>query len=79
MEYSVPPTLQLSPDCLDLLRRIFVKDPAQRLSLDAMRRHPWFLTNLPLECQVRVRTGAERGRVCDGLCTCVGEAAMPAQ
>lgn len=68
-QYSVPAGLQLSPNCLDLLRRIFVGNPAHRLTLDGVRRHPWFLTNLPLECQAR-----RRG--CVGLHARVGEAAV---
>lgn len=49
--YSVPPQLHLSEGCRDLLSRIFVKDPRQRISLAAVRQHPWYLTNLPRECQ----------------------------
>lgn len=42
----------LSSDCLDLLSRIFVGDPAQRIDLKGIQRHPWYLKNLPPECQV---------------------------
>lgn len=52
MQYWFPSTLGLSPDCLDLLGRIFVRDPAQRIDLAGIQRHPWFLKNLPPECQV---------------------------
>ena len=30
-----------------------LQDPQQRISLQAVQQHPWFLTNLPPDCQVR--------------------------
>ncbi len=38
---------QPSEACCDLLRRLMVADPANRLSIADIQRHPWFLTNLP--------------------------------
>lgn len=52
VQYTIPPHLKLSESCVDLLRRIFVPDPAQRISLAQMRQHPWFLVNLRKEFQV---------------------------
>lgn len=35
------------PDCADLIRRILVRDPAQRPSTDEIKQHPYFTTDLP--------------------------------
>lgn len=43
----VPDGVELSPECLDLLGRMLVKDPAQRLTMEGVMGHPWFTTNLP--------------------------------
>ena len=51
--YTIPDSLQLSPECRDLLARVFVLDPAQRLSLAGVRSHPWFVQHLPPGLQVR--------------------------
>jgi hypothetical protein len=32
----------LSPHCLDLLKKILQKDPSKRLTIDQIRAHPWF-------------------------------------
>ena len=54
VHYTIPPKVCISEGCADLLQRIFVADPAQRISLALMQRHPWFVVNLPRECQVRL-------------------------
>ncbi|KAL1214373.1 Serine/threonine-protein kinase SRK2D [Cardamine amara subsp. amara] len=45
--YSIPEDLQLSPECRQLISRIFVADPATRISIPEIRSHEWFLKNLP--------------------------------
>ncbi|WIA17833.1 hypothetical protein OEZ85_009339 [Tetradesmus obliquus] len=49
VKYSIPPQLRISAECQDLLARIFVAAPAQRITLPEIKRHPWFLKNLPVE------------------------------
>jgi serine/threonine protein kinase len=44
--------VQLSDDCKDLITRIFVPDPNQRITLQEIKQHPWFLMKLPKELQV---------------------------
>ena len=46
--WALPDDLKffLSGSCQDLLTRIFVRDPAQRLSMAAVMAHPWFNANL---------------------------------
>jgi serine/threonine-protein kinase SRK2 len=36
----------------DLLSRIFVANPAERITLAQIKQHPWFLKNLPIELAV---------------------------
>lgn len=35
----------------NLFDRIFVADPEQRISMDGIMHHPWFLTNCPADLQ----------------------------
>ncbi len=43
--YSVP--VPLSAECADLLAKIFVVDPARRISVAAMQAHPWVAAEAP--------------------------------
>ncbi len=54
VKYSIPYDVRLSRECLDLISRIFVPDPAKRITLAQIKEHPWFVKNLPKELQVRV-------------------------
>jgi serine/threonine-protein kinase SRK2 len=49
VKYSFPPSLHLSRDCVDLIARIFVGNPAHRITIAGIRKHPWFVKNLPAE------------------------------
>ena len=40
--FDFPETPQLTPEAKDLLRRILVLDPLERISLEEVRKHPWF-------------------------------------
>ncbi|BDA44173.1 Serine/threonine-protein kinase SAPK2 [Coccomyxa sp. Obi] len=46
-QYYLPGDVELSLEVQDLLARIFRPDPKQRISLAAMRRHPWLHHNTP--------------------------------
>lgn len=50
-DYALPQHVHVSPECRDLLHRILVADPATRISLADIQRHPWFLAELPEGCQ----------------------------
>ena len=52
VKYSFPANLRLSGECLDLIRQIFVANPAKRVTLKGLKQHPWFLQNLPDELKV---------------------------
>lgn len=55
VKYAIPANLRITPECHDLLARIFVANPQQRITIPEIRQHPWFLRNLPAELAVRVQ------------------------
>ena len=54
---SVPASLRISADCMNLLEAMLKADPAERITLGRIREHPWFLVSLPLELQARRTAG----------------------
>ena len=48
-KYIIPENIEMSADGLDLVRRLLLPDPTQRIQLDQIMQHPWFVTNLPPE------------------------------
>ncbi|XP_009346160.2 serine/threonine-protein kinase SAPK3 [Pyrus x bretschneideri] len=48
-QYTIPDYVRVSADCKHLLSRIFVANPSKRISLPEIKKHPWFLKNLPKE------------------------------
>ena len=62
--YRIPSRIRLSEECADLLRRIFVVDPSQRIPLRGIKQHPWFLhRDLPDHMQVAADSDL-RGTCC---------------
>ncbi|GLT39969.1 hypothetical protein SLA2020_141330 [Shorea laevis] len=49
VQYKIPDYVHISQDCRHLLSRIFVANPAKRITIKEIRSHPWFLKNLPRE------------------------------
>lgn len=49
VHYSIPDYVRVSKDCNHLLSRIFVANPEKRITIEEIRKHPWFLKNLPAE------------------------------
>ncbi|XP_062155375.1 serine/threonine-protein kinase SRK2I [Alnus glutinosa] len=49
VQYSIPDCVQISAECRDLISRIFVFDPATRISIPEIKNHEWFLKNLPAD------------------------------
>ncbi len=45
----IPDDWQVSPECEDLIRRIFTPCPLHRITINQILQHPWFLVNLPAE------------------------------
>ncbi|CAL9121876.1 unnamed protein product [Musa textilis] len=49
VQYKIPEYVHISQDCRQLISRIFVANPARRITIREIRNHPWFLKNLPRE------------------------------
>ncbi|KAF8112530.1 hypothetical protein N665_0063s0016 [Sinapis alba] len=49
VQYKIPDYVHISQECRHLLSRIFVTNPAKRITLKEIKKHPWFLKNLPKE------------------------------
>ena len=62
VRYSWPSNLQLTPECVDMMNKIFVSNPEQRINILGIQSHPWFTKNLPDELKVR-RTEADSLKV----------------
>lgn len=41
VEYGFPAQVEISDSCKDLLVRILVGDPAERMSIPQIMQHPW--------------------------------------
>ncbi|KAF9624794.1 hypothetical protein IFM89_014082 [Coptis chinensis] len=52
VQYSIPDYVHVSSSCRKLLSRIFVANPSKGISLPEIKKHPWFLKNLPKELEV---------------------------
>ena len=72
--YRIPSRIRLSEECADLLRRIFVVDPGQRIPLRGIKQHPWFLhRDLPEHIQVAVITNKSKFDSKEQAETCFAE------
>ncbi|KAG5025884.1 hypothetical protein JHK86_021798 [Glycine max] len=49
VQYKIPDYVHISQDCRHLLSRIFVANPARRITIKEIKSHPWFVKNLPRE------------------------------
>lgn len=49
VQYSIPDYVRVSMECRHLLPRIFVANPEKRITIPEIKKHPWFLKNLPIE------------------------------
>lgn len=47
VQYSIPDYVHISSECHHLLSRIFVANPAKRITIAEIKNHSWFLKNLP--------------------------------
>nr|AVL26011.1 SnRK2.2 [Prunus avium] len=58
VQYSIPDSVQISRECLELISRIFVPDPAARITIPEIKNHSWFLKNLPADLMDEMTTGS---------------------
>ncbi|KAI3713066.1 hypothetical protein L1987_71637 [Smallanthus sonchifolius] len=49
VQYSIPENIEISPECRHLLSRIFLGDPAQRITMAEIKTHEWFVKNMPAD------------------------------
>ncbi|KAK1423847.1 hypothetical protein QVD17_19156 [Tagetes erecta] len=49
VQYSIPADIHISVECRHLISRIFVADPAKRITMDEIKSDNWFVRNLPAE------------------------------
>ncbi|KAJ6841948.1 serine/threonine-protein kinase SAPK10 [Iris pallida] len=49
VQYSIPDYVHISEECRELISRIFVANPAMRITMSEIRTHSWFLKNLPAD------------------------------
>lgn len=47
VNYSIPSYVRVSEECKHLLSQIFVANPEKRITIEAIKAHPWFVKNLP--------------------------------
>ncbi|KAF9684271.1 hypothetical protein SADUNF_Sadunf04G0100700 [Salix dunnii] len=52
VQYSILDFVHVSPECRHLISRIFVADPAKRITILEIKNHDWFLKNLPADLMV---------------------------
>lgn len=53
VRYAFPSGLQISDECKELIKRMFVRDPAKRITIPEIQAHPWYRKNLSREMAVR--------------------------
>ncbi|GAB2282563.1 Serine/threonine-protein kinase srk2i [Dionaea muscipula] len=49
VQYAIPDQINISQECRDLISRIFIGDPAARITIPEIKKHEWFLRNLPAD------------------------------
>lgn len=49
VQYTIPENINISQECRHLISRIFVPDPESRITIPEIKRHDWFLKNLPAD------------------------------
>lgn len=64
---TLPSGCKLSDEVCDLLDKIFIVEPEERLSIDGIRQHPWCLRQLPPHLQDKLDSLAAEQQVGKGL------------
>lgn len=58
-QFSIPDYVRVSADCRQLLSRIFVTNPSRRVTIPEIKKHPWFLKNLPKDLRDAEKTSSK--------------------
>lgn len=69
-QWSIPTNIEISAECRDLLTRMLVRDPDERITMAQIHKHPWFIANLPMEVSKRGRAGRKVAAELGGQCAC---------
>lgn len=64
VNYSFPSEVDVSPECRDLVAQIFVADTSKRITLADVKRHPWFLVDLPASLSAHDNDGPSVDEFC---------------
>ncbi|KAL3592091.1 hypothetical protein D5086_010731 [Populus alba] len=59
VQYSIPDSILITPECRHLISRIFDADPATRITIPEIRNHEWFLKNLPADLMDEKTMGSQ--------------------
>ncbi|KAI3501548.1 hypothetical protein L1887_29419 [Cichorium endivia] len=59
VQYSIPDYVRVSIDCRHLLSHIFVANPSKRITIAEIKKHPWFLKNMPKDLVEGEKTNYE--------------------
>ncbi|XP_003631616.1 serine/threonine-protein kinase SAPK10 isoform X2 [Vitis vinifera] len=84
VQYSIPDYVHISPECRHLISRIFVADPATRITIAEIRNHEWFLKNLPADLMDETKMDNQYEepeqpmQSIDEIMRIIGEAMIPA-
>jgi serine/threonine protein kinase len=49
LQWCIPNGIEISAECRDLLSRMLVRNPDERITMAEIHKHPWFIANLPVE------------------------------
>ncbi|XP_057456492.1 serine/threonine-protein kinase SRK2A-like [Lotus japonicus] len=60
VQYSIPDHIHISTECRNLISRIFVANPANRISISEIKQLPWFRKKLPREIIEADRKSGEK-------------------
>jgi serine/threonine protein kinase len=68
LQWSIPNGIEISAECRDLLTRMLVRNPDERITMAEIHRHPWFIANLPVEVRCMRSRGAATAALCSLWC-----------
>lgn len=78
VQYSIPDNIQISPECRHLISRIFVADPKARITIPEIKKHEWFIKNLPEDDKTMSNQFEEPMQSIDTIMQIIAEATVPA-
>ncbi|OIT22641.1 PREDICTED: serine/threonine-protein kinase SAPK3-like [Nicotiana attenuata] len=61
-QFSIPDYIRISADCKNLLSRIFVANPSMRITIPEIKKHSWFLKNLPKNLMDGEKTSSDQAQ-----------------